>query len=249
VQRHGTRPRLPVVHEMASAAAAGGVGSAYGVHGAYRPGYGALGGPVRAVGGTGGGRPGLVARPALRPVVTEGGAAAEPVSDELDFEEYVTARGAALVRLARGLLRDPQHAEDLVQDVLVRAHQRWAAIRRTSNPDGYVYRMIVNASTSFWRRAARRELVMETDRLPAADVSDASEQHGDRELMLTLLRRLPAKQRAVLVLRHYEGLTDAEIADLLGTSTVTVRSNAHRGLATMRKLMSQLEGEEVRRRA
>jgi RNA polymerase sigma-70 factor (sigma-E family) len=236
---------------MASAAAAGGAGPAYGVHGAYGTGYGALGGPVRTVGGVGGGRPGLVARPALRPVVTEGGAAAEPVSDELDFEEYVTARGAALVRLARGLLRDPQHAEDLVQDVLVRAHQRWAAIRRTSNPDGYVYRMIVNASTSFWRRAARRELVVETDRLPAADVADASEQHGDRELMLTLLRRLPAKQRAVLVLRHYEGLTDAEIADLLGTSTVTVRSNAHRGLATMRKLLlsQQLEGEEVRRRA
>jgi len=247
VQRHGRGPRLPVVHEMASAAAAGGgAGPAYGVHGAYASGYGALSGPARP---TGGGRPGLVARPAPRPVMTEGGAAAEPVSDELDFEEYVAARGAALVRLARGLLRDPQHAEDLVQDVLVRAHQRWAAIRRTSNPDGYVYRMIVNASTSFWRRAARRELAVETDRLPAADVADASEHHGDRELMLALLRRLPAKQRAVLVLRHYEGLTDAEIADLLGTTTVTVRSNAHRGLATMRKLLSQLDAEEVRRRA
>jgi RNA polymerase sigma factor (sigma-70 family) len=59
--------------------------------------------------------------------------------------------------------------------------------------------------------------------------------------MLTLLRRLPAKQRAVLVLRHYEGLSDAEIAELMGTSTVTVRSNAHRGLAAMRKLMTELE--------
>ena len=246
MQRTRRGRRLLVVHEMASAAAAGGgAGPAYGVRGAYAPAYGALGGPAREVGG----RPGLVARPALRPVVTEGGAAAEPVSDELDFEEYVTARGAALVRLARGLLRDPQHAEDLVQDVLVRAHQRWPAIRRTSNPDGYVYRMIVNASTSFWRRAARRELAVETDRLPAADVADASEHHSDRELMLALLRKLPAKQRAVLVLRHYEGLTDAEIADLVGTSAVTVRSNAHRGLATMRKLLSQLDAEEVRRRA
>jgi RNA polymerase sigma-70 factor (sigma-E family) len=181
--------------------------------------------------------------------VTEGGATSEPVSDELDFEEYVTARGAALVRLARGLLRDPQHAEDVVQDVLVRAHQRWPAIRRTSNPDGYVYRMIVNASTSFWRRAARRELAVETERLPAAEVADGTDQRGDRELLLTLLRRLPAKQRAVLVLRHYEGLADAEIAELLGTSTVTVRSNAHRGLAAMRRMMTQLEAEEVRRHA
>ena len=252
MQRRRRRLRLPVVHEMAPAAAAGGgAGPAYGGyggyagHGAYGPAYAVLNGPASPSGGLS--RP--VARPALRRVVTEGGAAAEPVSDELDFEEYVTARGAALVRLARGLLRDPQHAEDLVQDVLVRAHQRWGAIRRTSNPDGYVYRMLVNAATSFWRRAARRELAVETDRLPARDVADASEQHGDRELMLALLRRLPAKQRAVLVLRHYEGLTDAEIADLLGTSTVTVRSNAHRGLATMRKLLSQLDAEEVRRRA
>jgi RNA polymerase sigma-70 factor (sigma-E family) len=181
-------------------------------------------------------------RAALRPVVTGGRPApSEPVSDEADFEDYVTARGAALVRLARGLLRDPQHAEDLVQEVLVRAHQRWGAIRRTSNPDGYVYRMVVNAATSFWRRAARRELVVETDRLPSPGVTDGSDERGDRELMLTLLRRLPAKQRAVLVLRHYEGLSDAEIAELMGTSTVTVRSNAHRGLAAMRKLMTELE--------
>ena len=247
MQRHGRGPRLPVVHEMASAAAAGGgAGPAYGRPGAYRPAYAVLSGPASPAGGLA--RP--VGRRMLRPVTTEGGATAEPVSDELDFEEYVTARGAALVRLARGLLRDPQHAEDLVQDVLVRAHQRWAAIRRTSNPDGYVYRMIVNAATSFWRRAARRELVVETDRLPAADVADASEHHGDRELMLALLRKLPAKQRAVLVLRHYEGLTDAEIADLLGTSAVTVRTNAHRGLAAMRKLMTELEPgrKEVRGR-
>ena len=207
---------------------------------------------VRAVRHASGGRCG-VARPAGAPGAAaggdRGGATSEPVSDELDFEEYVTVRGAALVRLARGLLRDPQHAEDLVQDVLVRAHQRWAGDPADPNPDGYVYRMIVNASTSFWRRAARRELAVETDGCRPRSVADASEQHGDRELLLTLLRRLPAKQRAVLVLRHYEGLADAEIAELLGTSTVTVRSNAHRGLATMRRMMTQLEAEEVRRHA
>jgi RNA polymerase sigma-70 factor (sigma-E family) len=180
--------------------------------------------------------------------VSPGGEGDAP--DGLDFEEYVTARGAALVRLARGLLRDPQHAEDVVQEVLVRAHQRWGTIRAGANPDGYVYRMIVNASTSFWRRAARRELAVEHDRLPAPDVGDGSDERGDRELLLSLLRRLPAKQRAVLVLRHYEGLPDAEIAELMGTSTATVRSNAHRGLATLREMLHRLEDEdqkEVRR--
>jgi RNA polymerase sigma-70 factor (sigma-E family) len=189
---------------------------------------------------------GVPSRAVLRPVSVEG-TDSGPVSDELDFEEYVTVRGAALVRLARGLLRDPQHAEDLVQDVLVRAHQRWGAIRRTSNPDAYVYRMVVNAATSFWRRAARRELVTETERLPAPGVGDGADQRGDRELLLSLLRRLPAKQRAVLVLRHYEGLPDAEIAHLMGTSAVTVRSNAHRGLAAMRAMITELEGEQVRK--
>ena len=228
MQRPGRGARLPCVHEMAAAAAAGGAAA-------------------------GEDRPGPRPRVLLRSIVT----GAEPAStpDELDFEEYVSARGAALVRLARGLLRDPQHAEDLVQDVLVRAHQRWSAIRRTSNPDGYVYRMLVNGATSFWRRAARRELATETHRMPAPGVADASDQHGDRELLLALLRRLPAKQRAVLVLRHYEGLPDAEIAQLMGTSAVTVRSNAHRGLASLRAMLAELEAgdpdrtEEVRRRA
>jgi RNA polymerase sigma-70 factor (sigma-E family) len=198
-------------------------------------------------------------RARTRPVVIEGGGSRAEVPrpadrdlavpDDIDFEEYVTARGAALVRLARGLLRDPQHAEDVVQEVLVRAHQKWGTIRRSSNPDGYVYRMVVNATTSFWRRAARREFAVAAEHLSAGHVSDGVDDRGDREQMLALLRRLPAKQRVVLVLRHYEGLPDEEIAGLLGSSTVTVRTNAMRGLATMRKMLAQVDAEEVRRRA
>lgn len=187
--------------------------------------------------------------PDTRPVVIRGGGDCEPVTDDLDFEEYVTARGAGLVRLARGLLRDPQHAEDVVQEVLVRAHQKWGAIRRASNPDAYVYRMVVNASTSFWRRTVRREFAVATERMPAGHVADGADQHVDRDLLLALLRRLPARQRAVIVLRHYEGLPDAEIAALLGSSQVTVRSNAHRGLATMRRMLTEMDAEEARRHA
>jgi RNA polymerase sigma-70 factor (sigma-E family) len=155
----------------------------------------------------------------------------------LQFEEFALARGPALVRLARGLLRDPHHAEDVVQDVLAKALVKWDRIERTDDPDAYVRRMVVNATTSFWRRAVRRERSVEPEHLPEPTVADRTDALAGRDEMLALLRSLPAKQRAVLVLRHYEGLPDAEIADLLGCSPVTVRSNAHRGLATLRGLL------------
>lgn len=163
-----------------------------------------------------------------------------------DFEDFVAARGAALVRTARGLLRDPQHAEDVVQEVLVKVHRHWATILRQEVPDAYVRRMLVNQCTSFWRRAVRREHAVPDDVLPhvvdaRTAVLDAGTAVDDRELVLAVLRRLPAKQRAVLVLRHYEGLPDAEIAEVMGTSVQTVRSNVHRGLASMRRLLADQE--------
>lgn len=160
-----------------------------------------------------------------------------------DFDEFVAARGETLVRVARGLLRDPQHAEDVVQEVLVKAHQHWATIITRDNPDAYVRRMLVNASTSFWRRAARREFATAAEALPVRHAPDEPARYDERERVLGLLRRLPAKQRAVIVLRHYEGLPDDEIAQLMGTSVVTVRSNVHRGLATLRAMMQQPEDD------
>lgn len=165
------------------------------------------------------------------------------------FEDFVAARGPALVRLARGLLKDPYQAEDVVQDVLAKALVRWSAIERADDVDAYVRRMVVNACTSFFRRAARREHARDHESLPDGSVRDPAGEVVERDRMLAMLRRLPAKQRAVLVLRHYEGLPDAEIADLLGTSAVTVRSNAHRGLAALRAMVVEAEGEGEERRA
>jgi RNA polymerase sigma-70 factor (sigma-E family) len=153
------------------------------------------------------------------------------------FEEFVALRGAALVRLARGLLRDPQTAEDVVQDVLAKALLKWGRISSVDDPVAYVNRMVVNASTSFWRRAARRE--RPTEVLPDAGVSDASGQLADRDELLSALRRLPTKQRTVLVLRHFEDYSDEQIAELLDVTTGTVRSNAHRGLATLREALTR----------
>ncbi|GAB3462942.1 SigE family RNA polymerase sigma factor [Kineococcus endophyticus] len=158
----------------------------------------------------------------------------------LTFEEFVAARGPALVRLARGLLRDPHAAEDVVQDVLAKALLSWGRVSAADDPVAYVNRMVVNASTSFWRRAARRE--RPTGDLPEGATADRSGQVADRDELLTALRRLPTKQRTVLVLRHFEDCSDEQIADLLDVTTGTVRSNAHRGLATLREHLADGRG-------
>jgi RNA polymerase sigma-70 factor (sigma-E family) len=153
------------------------------------------------------------------------------------YAEFVSTRGPALVRLARGLLRDQYLAEDIVQDVLARALLQWPRVSSADNIDAYVRRMVVNACTSWFRRAVRRERSTDSEFVLDRPSADGTQQVADRELLLSLLRQLPAKQRAVLVLRHYEGLADAEIAQIMGCSEVTVRSNAHRGLAKLRALM------------
>jgi len=162
-----------------------------------------------------------------------------------DFADFALRRGPALVRLARGLLRDPYQAEDVVQDVLARAYVQWGRVSAADDPDAYVRRMVVNACTSWFRRAARREYAHDASTLPERALADPTGAVDERDRILALLRRLPAKQRAVLVMRHYEGLPDSEIARLLGSGEVAVRSNAHRGLATLRKLLAESSSREV----
>lgn len=158
-------------------------------------------------------------------------------SSTTEFETFAAERGPALVRLARGLLKDPYLAEDVVQEVLAKALIQWPRVSRADDIDAYVRRMVVNQCTSFFRRAARRERATDAAYVLDGSVADRTGDHAERDQMLALLRQLPAKQRAVLVLRHYEGLADAEIAVLLSCSEVTVRSNAHRGLAKLRVML------------
>jgi len=190
-------------------------------------------------------------------VVPRGTVMGEVGQGSTAFAEFAGSRGPALVRLARGLLRDPYQAEDVVQDVLAKTLVQWGRVSGADDPDAYVRRMVVNACTSWFRRAARREFAHDATTLPERPVADPSDGIDERDRLVALLRQLPTKQRAALVLRHYEGLPDADIARLLGSSEVSVRSNAHRGLATLRRLMAESEnggtggstgGEEVSRR-
>jgi len=149
----------------------------------------------------------------------------------LEFHEYVAARRQALTRTAYLLVGNHHDAEDLVQKALMKAVPKWAKIR--GNPEPYVRRILYNENVSRWRRRRWREQA--TDVLPEV-LSD----NPDRAELLAVrdaLRALAPRQRAVLVLRYYEGLSEAEIAATLGIAPGTVKSQARDGLARLRRAL------------
>ena len=150
-----------------------------------------------------------------------------------DFEQFASAALPGLLRFGHGLTGDPRLAEELVQQALVSTWGRWAKIRH-DQPHAYVRRAMVHHHTSWWRRA-RREM-------PLPDWYDRVEPRSsaveDRDRTMAALRRLPSRQRAVIVLRYYEDLSEAEIADVLGCSPGTVKSHASRALRTLENLLS-----------
>jgi RNA polymerase sigma-70 factor (sigma-E family) len=143
------------------------------------------------------------------------------------FEDYVAGRGRALLRFAYVLCRDHELAKDLVQDALIKTHGRW---HKVDSPDAYVRKAIVNDFLSWRRRRAARDVL--TGELPEAAVDPGH--HEDRDAMWRVLATLPKQQRAVLVLRFYEGLDDDDIGRTLGCTAATVRSHASKALATLR---------------
>jgi RNA polymerase sigma-70 factor (sigma-E family) len=150
------------------------------------------------------------------------------------FEEFVAERLDGLLRYATVLTNDPHLAQDIVQDVLLRAQQRWAGI---DAPPAYVRRMITNEYLSWRRRAVRRMVPSSHDVLDALGPpeADPAAAYDERDAMLGLLETLPRKQRAAIVLRYYENYSDAEIAAVLRCGTSTVRSQISRALATLRQ--------------
>ncbi|MFC7245659.1 SigE family RNA polymerase sigma factor [Catellatospora aurea] len=153
----------------------------------------------------------------------------------MSFEEYVLARGPALVRLARLLVGDPHRAEDLVQDALLRTYPRWQRIVRSDHPDVYVRRVMVNLSSAWWRRLSNRELPADLRELGRAAVGAGPEATSvARMLMWERISGLPARQRAVIALRYYEDFDDHRISEILGCSRASVRTHAMRALKTMR---------------
>jgi RNA polymerase sigma-70 factor (sigma-E family) len=156
-----------------------------------------------------------------------------PAEENPSFEAYVAARGAALVRFAMLLTGDDHRAEDLVQDALTKAYLRWSRIRRADNPDVYLRRLVINGSRSWWRRRANRETpgLTAPERAAPGDLGDEA---AARDQLWRLIAALPDQQRAVVVLRFYEDLDDATIAQILECSPATVRTHAMRALHKLR---------------
>jgi RNA polymerase sigma-70 factor (sigma-E family) len=149
------------------------------------------------------------------------------------FDELVTSNERRLLRLALMLSGGVHSAEDLVQTVLARAHRRWDRISALEHPEAYLRTMVVNEFLS-WRRRLKNREVPVAEMLEPDPVEDTGSRHAQRDAAWRLLATLPRQQRAVLVLRFYEDLPDDEIAAVLGCSASTVRSNASRGLASLR---------------
>jgi RNA polymerase sigma-70 factor (sigma-E family) len=152
----------------------------------------------------------------------------------MDFEEYVAARGRALERYAFVLVGDAQRSEDLVQTALFKAYRRWRHVTRAGHPDAYVRRIITTSYLDWYRRRGNHEEPMAAVPEPRTSVPDPADQVAQRDELARALVTLTPQQRAVLVLRHYEGYDDAAVAAVLGCSEGTVRAHASRGAQRLR---------------
>jgi len=151
---------------------------------------------------------------------------------DADFAAYMQARQPALLRTAFLLTGDRHTAEDVVATALAKLYLSWDKVRERDSVDGYVRRIIANETTSLWRRPWRRREVV-ADALPERSHEERYDDGRATEVWRAVTS-LPSRQRAVVVLRYYEELSEAEIADVLGISRGTVKSQASRALATLR---------------
>jgi RNA polymerase sigma-70 factor (sigma-E family) len=150
-----------------------------------------------------------------------------------DFRSYVAARSPALLRTAYMLTGNRADAEDLLQTALAKTYLAWERIREREAVDGYVRRVMVNTQTSWWRR--RRVDEYASGELPEAPAGrDETADLDLHDALWTALSTLPKRQRAMVVLRYYEDLSEAETAQVMGVSVGTVKSTTSRALAKLR---------------
>jgi RNA polymerase sigma-70 factor (sigma-E family) len=165
---------------------------------------------------------------------------------EEEFAEFFRASWAKLYRVALAVSGDPGGAEDDLQAALAKVYASWGKVRRADHPEAYVRRIVLNevlgARRHGFLRHERPHSSVEPDRVggsPEAGVVD-------RDAVWSAVRALPPRQRAVVVLRYYEDLSEAEIAHALGCSRGTVKSQASNALATLRRTVGDLDLVEER---
>jgi RNA polymerase sigma-70 factor (sigma-E family) len=167
----------------------------------------------------------------------------------LEFEAWLVAREGALQRTAHLLTGDVHAAQDLVQTTLAKLYLGWDRIRHADNVDAYARKTLVNEFRTAWRRPVRRvEQVVEA--VPDRPAPESPMYDGSGEAVWRFVCSLPPKQRTVIVLRFYEQLTEAEIADLMGITVGTVKSQSSRAIAALRTRLPdhpELSDEEADR--
>jgi RNA polymerase sigma-70 factor (sigma-E family) len=161
--------------------------------------------------------------------------------DGSPFEEFVQDQMMALFGTAYLLVGDVHQAEDLLQSALEKAYRKWRHIQAMEHPEAYVRKVIVNLATDRWRRR-RRTWEVALEEAMVAPQPDETARVDLRHALLVGLHQLPPGMRAVLVLRYWEGLSDAEVAKELGRSVGTVKSQASRGLQRLREHATSRQG-------
>ncbi|NUT36506.1 MAG: SigE family RNA polymerase sigma factor [Hamadaea sp.] len=156
-----------------------------------------------------------------------------PTSAEAAYTAFVEDAWQRHLRLALLLTGDRWQAEELLQDGLVRIYERWRRLSRTDDLHAYLRKVLVNNHTSIWRRRRRESLVAAVPDRPAPDRGVSA----DALVLRDALRALPPRQRAVVVLRHYEDLPEREVAAVLGCSLGTVKSQHAKALEKLRHLV------------
>ncbi|MEW1689848.1 SigE family RNA polymerase sigma factor [Streptomyces sp. NPDC091265] len=152
------------------------------------------------------------------------------------FTSFVKARGPVLLRAARSLTANPSDAEDLLQTALTKTYVAWERIEDHRALDGYVRRALLNTRTSQWRKRKVDEFAC--DELPEQETTpgpDPAEQQSLHDAMWRAVLKLPDRQRAMVVLRYYEDLSEAQTAEVLGVSIGTVKSAVSRALGKLRQ--------------
>ncbi|KUM79815.1 SigE family RNA polymerase sigma factor [Streptomyces sp. ISL-22] len=154
------------------------------------------------------------------------------------FTSYVRARQPVLLRTARSLTANPSDAEDLLQTALTKTYVAWERIEDHRALDGYVRRALLNTRTSQWRKRKVDEFACdelpEPEPVPSQD-DDPAERQALHDAMWRAIMRLPARQRAMVVLRYYEDLSEVQTAEVLGVSVGTVKSAVSRALGKLRE--------------
>jgi RNA polymerase sigma-70 factor (sigma-E family) len=148
---------------------------------------------------------------------------------EEDYREFVGSRAASLHRTAFVLCGDWQLADDLVQETFVHVYRHWRRVQRADNQNAYVKRILINEFNRHWQRYGRLPVHADTDR-PQAAIPDVSDEVVNRAELLRALFTLPARQRATVVLRYLEGMSERETAAVMQCSEGTVKSQTARAL-------------------